>query len=178
MITQNADPIILIYRKADKDSLNEYTTPIVIYLSEEKTGLAVDSEDDSLQISTDYIPVLNGQTDENGQSIKVQQKGETQQVTVNLIGLKNSIGLSLLLPLLKTILSYVFAKHDYKIAYFHGNVLIFNARLASYRMTPSANDTKVALSITLEVLPEKAEDTKDENPLPLKSEEVQTEVQA
>lgn len=178
MITQNADPIILIYRKADKNSKNVFTTPIPIYLSEDKTGLAVESEDDSLHISTDYIPVLNGKTDENGQAIKVQQKGETQQVTINLVGVKNSIGLSLILPLLKMILSYVFAKQEYKIAYFHGNVLIFNARLASYRMTPSANDTKVALSITLEVLPEKAEDDKDkaEKPLPLRSDEVQTEV--
>lgn len=176
MITQNADPIILIYRKADKNSQNVFTTPIPIYLSEEKTGLAVESEDDSLQISTDYIPVLNGQTDENGQAIKVQQKGETQQTTITLVGIKKSIGLSLLLPLMKTIMSYVFAKQEYKIAYFHGNVLIFNARLASYRMTPSSNDNKVTLTITLEVLPDKTEENKDDAPLPLRSDEVQTEV--
>lgn len=178
MIKQNADPIILFYRKAKEGSKNLYTVPIPIYLSEEHTGLAVESEDDSMQISTDYIPIFNGQTDENGQAIKVQQRGETQQVTINLVGVKNSIGLSILLPLLKTIISYVFANKEYKIAYFHDTVLIFNARLASYRMTPGANDTKVALSITLEVLPEKEEDDKDnaEKPLPLRSDEVQTEV--
>lgn len=179
MIKANADPIILFYRKAKEGSKNLYTEPIPIYLSEEHTGLAVESEDDSLQISTDYIPVLNGKTDENGQAIKVLQRGETQQVTINLVGVKKSIGLSILLPLLKTIISYVFAKEEYKIAYFHDSVLIFNARLASYRMTPGSNDNKVALSITLEVLPDKADEKekeKEENPLPLRSDEVQTEV--
>lgn len=176
MIKLNADPIILIYRKAKEGSKNDYTLPVAIYLSEEKTGLAVESEDDSMQISTDYVPILNGQTDENGQAIKVLQRGETQQVTINLVGVKNSIGLSILLPLLKTIISYVFARKEYKIAYFHDSVLIFNARLASYRMTPGANDNKVSLAITLEVLPNETDEKKPETPLPLRADEVQTEV--
>ena len=176
MIKLIADPIILIYRKAEEGSKNDYTIPVPIYLSEEKTGLAVESEDDAMQISTDFIPILNGQTDENGQSIKVLQRGETQQVTINLVGVKKSVGLSILLPLLKTIISYVFAKKEYKIAYFHDTVLIFNARLASYRMTPGSNDNKVSLSIVLEVLPDKTEEEKAETPLPLRADEVQTEV--
>ena len=59
--------------------------------------------------------------------------------------------------MLKSIFSKVFAGMDYKIAYFHQNVLIFNARLASYQMTPGSNDTKVSLTLNLEIVPENSD---------------------
>lgn len=157
MITQAADPVLLFYplNKLENGDL-QAGNPVPVYLSEEITGLCVDSESDSLNISTDFIPVLNEQGTEAG-TVKVQQRGETQSVSITLIGNKNSIGLNIILPMLKSIFSKVFAGLDYKIAYFHQNVLIFNARLASYQMTPGSNDTKVSLTLNLEVVPENSE---------------------
>lgn len=157
MITQAADPVLLFYplNKLENGDL-QAGNPVPVYLSEEITGLCVDSETDSLNISTDFIPVLNEQGTEAG-TVKVQQRGETQSVSITLIGNKNSIGLNIILPMLKSIFSKVFAGLDYKIAYFHQNVLIFNARLASYQMTPGSNDTKVSLTLNLEVVPENSE---------------------
>ena len=157
MITQQADPVLLFYplNKLENGDL-QAGNPVPVYLSEEIMGLCVDSETDSLNISTDFIPVLNEQGTEAG-TVKVQQRGETQSVSITLIGNKNSIGLNIILPMLKSIFSKVFAGMDYKIAYFHQNVLIFNARLASYQMTPGSNDTKVSLTLNLEVVPENSE---------------------
>lgn len=157
MITQQADPVLLFYplTKQENGDLKP-GIPVPLYLSEEATGLCVESETDALNISTDFIPVLNEQGTEAG-TVKVQQRGETQNVSITLIGNKNSIGLNIILPMLKSIFSKVFAGLDYKIAYFHQNVLIFNARLASYQMTPGSNDTKVSLTLNLEIVPENSE---------------------
>lgn len=157
MITQQADPVLLFYplNKLKNGNL-QAGFPVPLYLSEEATGLCVESETDSLNISTDFIPVLNEQGTEAG-TVKVQQRGETQNVSITLIGNKNSIGLNIILPMLKSIFSKVFAGLDYKIAYFHQNVLIFNARLASYQMTPGSNDTKVSLTLNLEIVPENSD---------------------
>lgn len=159
MITLNADPVLLIYRPSGNGK-NDFTVPLPIYLSEKLTGLCVDSETDMMSISTDYVPTLKKDTaaaTDGAYDVQVQQKGETQQTRIVLVGNKNSPGLNLLLPVLKTVMSYVFARQDYKIAYFHQNVLIFNARLASYEVAPGSNDTKVTITITLEVPPQKAD---------------------
>lgn len=155
MIKPNAAPVFLFYTlHQTKDGLTQGSVPIPLYLDENLTGLAVSNEEDSLNISSDYIPVLNGMPGADGKSIKVLQRGESQSSRITLTGVKNSIGLNILLPLMKTILSRVFAQKEYRIAYFNQNVLIFNARLTAYQMAPGENDTKVTISITLEVLPE------------------------
>lgn len=156
MIKLNAAPVFLIYKlHTTKDGLMQAGVPMPIYLDEELTGLGVANESDSLSISSDYVPVLNGNPGKDGKSIKVLQRGENQQTSITLVGEKNSIGLNILLPLMKSILSQVFAQREYRIAYFNKNVLIFNARLTGYQMTPGENDTRITISITLEVLPDK-----------------------
>ena len=57
MIKLNADPIILIYRKAKEGSKNDYTLPVAIYLSEEKTGLAVEAP--LIMTNTDGTPTAD-----------------------------------------------------------------------------------------------------------------------
>lgn len=180
MITLNADPVLLFYRPSGNDE-NDFAVPLPVYLSEKLTGLCVDNESDSLTLSTDYVPKLTQDgalSAFGGYDVQVQQKGDTQQTRITLVGNKNSPGLNLLLPLLKTIMSYVFARKHYKIAYFHQNVLIFNARLAAYEMEPGSNDTKVTINITLEVPPQK-EDTAGQAQTPVVGfswDEVQTGV--
>ena len=169
MIKLNAAPVLLIYHLSTDEKTGKSKVdgvPVPIYLSEELTGLCVDSESDSLTISSDYIPVLDSQKkDEAGMPIKVQQRGETQQAKIALKANKNAIGLNILLPLLKSILSLIFAKKEYRIAYLNQNVLIFNARLNSYSMDPGSNDTLVKIEITLDVLPEKAKDADGSAPV-------------
>ena len=154
MIKLNAAPVFLIYKlHKTKDGLMQAGVPVPIYLDEELTGLGVANESDSLNISSDYVPVLNGNPGKDGKSIMYSTNGN--QTSITLVGEKNSIGLNILLPLMKSILSQVFAQREYRIAYFNKNVLIFNARLTGYQMTPGENDTRVTISITLEVLPDK-----------------------
>lgn len=157
MIKQNAAPVFLFYKLSKtKDGLTQGSVPVPIYLDENLTGLGVANEEDSLNISSDYIPVLASErSGEDGRSIKVLQRGESQATRITLVGERNSIGLNILLPLMKSILSLVFAQKEYRVAYFNQNILIFNARLTGYQMTPGDNNTKVNISITLEVLPEK-----------------------
>lgn len=160
MIKLNADPVFLFYKLHKlKDGKLQEGAPIPVYLSQNITGICVDNEEDSLSISTDYIPVL-GEQKSTDNSIKVQQRGESRKVRITLIASKNSVGLNILLPLMKSILSYAFAQKEYKIAYFNQNVLIFNARLAGYQMIPGSDDTKVSITVTLEVLPDKEDEEK------------------
>ena len=156
MIKRNAAPVFLIYHLSTDEKTGKSKVdgvPVPIYLSDELTGLCVDSESDSQK------------KDEAGMPIKVQQRGETQQAKIALKANKNAIGLNILLPLLKSILSLVFAKKEYRIAYFNQNVLIFNARLNSYSMDPGSNDTLVKIEITLDVLPEKTKDADGSAPV-------------
>lgn len=156
MIKLNAAPVFLFYTlHKTKDGQTQGSVPIPVYLDEELTGLAVKNEEDGMSISTDYIPVLDGKPGTDGKNIKVLQRGESQSTRITLVGEKNSVGLNILLPMIKSILSKVFAQKEYRVAYFNKNVLIFNARLTSYQMTPGEDDTKVTITITLEVLPEK-----------------------
>ncbi len=123
MIKLDAAPVFLIYF-ATKDKKNPYTIPMPIYLSERLTGLYVDTAHKSTSISTDYVVTFD--KDENGKKNKgtlvVQQKGESQTLTVNIIGRKDSIGLNLLLPVFQTLYDKVLAVKDYRIAYINGNI--------------------------------------------------------
>lgn len=177
MIKLNAAPVFLIYKlHKTKDGLMQAGVPVPIYLDEELTGLGVANEEDGLSISSDYIPVLNGKPGADGKSIKVLQRGESQSTRITLVGEKNSIGLNILLPLMKSILSQVFAQREYRIAYFNQNVLIFNARLTGYQMTPGEDDTKVTISITLEVVPGNEDENKKQKAIAHRSDDIQTEV--
>ena len=160
MIKLNAAPVFLFYTlHKTKDGLTQGSVPVPVYLDEELTAISVQNEEDGMRISTDHIPVLDGKPGADGKSIKVLQRGESQSTRITLVGEKNSVGLNILLPMMKSILSKVFAQKEYRVAYFNKNVLIFNARLTGYQMTPGENDTKVTISITLEVLPEKEDNS-------------------
>lgn len=159
MIKLEADPVLLIYfantltpqQIADKTG-NLYSTPIPIYLSEKLTGLYVDSEKKGLSISTENIVEID-KTTKNRSGLKVQQKGETQTTDISIVGRRDSVGLNLLLPMLQTIYDQVLATKDYRLAYFHNNVLIFNARLANLSINQNRDNNLVTIELSLEVAP-------------------------
>lgn len=160
MIQLNADPVLIIYfiPKAATAAAHKGTPFIPIYLSEKITGLYVDTERETLSISTDRIVEVDKQN-KTRSGLKVLQKGETQTVEISLVGRRDSVGLNLLLPLLKTIYDKVLSDQDYRLAYFHQNVLIFDARLAGFNKSQSRTDNLVTLEITLEVAPEQEKET-------------------
>lgn len=166
MIKYEADPVLIIYfiPKAETVAAHKGTPFIPIYLNEKITGLYVDTERRRLAISTDNIIWVKKdketQKKEYGK-LEVQQKGETQQVDISLLGHRDSIGLNLLLPLLQTIYDKVVSVKDYRIAYFHKNVLIFNARLSSLDINQSRENTLVSVDIGLEVSPLQEKETEE-----------------
>ncbi len=167
MIKYEADPVLIIYfiPKAETVAAPKSTPFIPIYLSEKLTGLYVDTERRRLAISTDNIVWVKKDTKTQQKEygkLEVQQKGETQTVEVSLIGKRDSIGLNLLLPLLQTIYDKVIAVEDYRIAYFHKNVLIFDARLSSLDINQSRENDLVAIDIGLEVSPLQEKETQEQ----------------
>lgn len=187
MIKLNADPVFLIYFAkgtkglSSKLGLGDFGTPIPIYLSEKLTGLYVDTDKYALGISTDWIVKVKkdnkGNILERG-DLTVQQKGETQTCDITLIGRRDSVGLNLLLPMLQTIYSNVVAVKDYRIAYFHNNILIFDARLASLNTNQTRENDLISIDITLEVSPEQEKDETKEPVQKLGFEGNQVQVQA
>ena len=156
MILQNAAPVLLFF-------LDGSAVPIPFYLSEKLTGVYVDTERNTLSISTDTIGTKD-KTKGNASDLadlQVQQKGETQSVDISMVARRDNMGLNILLPLLKSIYDGLIRKKEYKIAYFNQNILIFNAKLANFSTDQHRTDNLMTISITLEIPPEK-EDIKEE----------------
>ncbi len=162
-------PVFLIYfpkteatwvkNKDGSFSVKKVTTwkaAIPIYLDEELTGVYVDQNNEQLEISTENI-VGSGEK----KSLTITQKGDKQTVTVELLANKNSIGLNILLPLLKTLYDYTLKDKDYKIAYFNNNILIFDAKLGRYQKTEGRTNDLVAITIDLEIKPKSEEPKKE-----------------
>ncbi len=166
MIKLEADPVLLIYFAngtkglTSKLGLGDFGTPIPIYLSEELTGLYVDSEKKGLSISTENIVEVD-ETTKTRSGLKVQQKGETQTTDISIGGRRDCVGLNLLLPMLQTIYDRVLATKDYRLAYFHNNVLIFDARLANLSINQNRENNLVTIELSLEVAPTQEKTTEE-----------------
>lgn len=160
MIKLDAAPVILIYFAKPAGSKNDFGVPMPIYLSEKLTGLYVDTERKHLSISTDYTVSVekDGKGNKKRGNLVVQQKGESQETTVNLLCRRDSIGLNMILPALQSIYDKVVATKDYRIAYFNKNILIFNSRLSSLEVNQKRTDNLVEISFGLTVSPETEEE--------------------
>lgn len=117
--------------------------PIPIYLSENLTGLFIDSEDKNLDIETDI--------EESSDSTKeplVTQKGVTTSVSINIQANKNSIGLNLL----NSLIDQAFLKlrnNLYTISYLNGSTTVFRGRIQSYRVNQNADSELVNIQLIL-----------------------------
>lgn len=116
--------------------------PIPIYLSEEFFGLYIDSEEKSVDISTDF------QTKSDGSTPDVNQTGVSSVVTVNLIGKKDSISLILLSALMDYVFDKVTSK-EYAITYIHGPTTIFRGLLQNFSVSQQANTDLLTIKIEL-----------------------------
>lgn len=148
-------PVLLFYTVPTDKNGKKFLPPIPVYLDENLTKLALDGEKESLDIATESVAdVKDGQLD-------LVQKGISQTVTIELVARQDDPVLGLLLPLLKTFAVNVITNLEYKVAYFHGDILIFNAKLAGFDKEPESGTNKIRLTITLEVKPETPK--KDDN---------------
>jgi hypothetical protein len=117
--------------------------PIPIYLSEKLTGLYIESEDKSIQITTE------NQTFLTGDQHKEYQKGANSTLKVNLIANKDSLGLTLLSVLADLIFDKVTSK-EYSITYLHGPIIIFGGLVSNFDIVQNnENDlARISLEIT------------------------------
>lgn len=116
--------------------------PIPIYLSEELTGIFIDSEDKNVDISSDV------ETMTDGSEPQINQKGIGSSVTVTMKGKKSSVGLSLLSAVIDLVFEKVTSK-EYAITYMHGATTIFRGSLLGYQVNQNAGND--LLSITLQI---------------------------
>jgi len=116
--------------------------PIPIYLSEELTGIYIDSEDKNVDISTDT------ETLTDGSSPDVNQKGIGTTVSINLLAKKDSIGMALLSAMIDLVYEKVTSK-EYAITYLHGATTIFRGVLHSFSVNQSADNDLLTVKIEL-----------------------------
>lgn len=161
-------PVLLFYTiSTEKDGKRDFLPPIPIYLDEDLTQISVESESESLQIATESLADIDK---ENG--LEIVQKGLSQTVILDLAAREDSPALSKILPLLKMIAVNVIGQNNYKVAYFHKDILIFDAKLLGYDKRPESGTNLIKLSITLEIKPDEEKEKTDKDsatPLPYSS---------
>lgn len=124
-------------------ALNSVELPAVpIYLSEERTGLYIDTENKSVDISTDV------ETAADGGVPAVNQKGISSTVTITMEAIKDSIGLSLISAMIDQVFDRLTSK-EYSITYLHGATTIFRGVLQSYSISQSAANNKMSITVEL-----------------------------
>lgn len=117
--------------------------PIPIYLSEQATGIYIDTEDKNIDIET------NVETDRTGLDPSVNQKAIGVVTTIKMEARKDSIGLTLLSAVAEQIVNKLTSK-EYGITYLHGPTTIFNGLLHSFAVSTESNTDKA--KITLEIV--------------------------
>ena len=114
--------------------------PIPIYLSEKITGLYIESETKSIDITTD----IESKTD--AKSTDVTQKPIGSSVKVELIAVQDSIGVTLLSALADLILDKLTSK-EYAITYLHGAITIFRGLINSFSIEQVTGTDKYRINI-------------------------------
>lgn len=152
-------PVLLFYTVPTNKKGTKFLPPIPVYLDENLTKLALDGERENLDIVTESLAdVKDGQVD-------IVQKGISQTVNIELVARQDDPVLGLLLPMLKSFAVNVITDLQYKVAYFHGDILIFNAKLAGFDKEPESGTNKIRLTITLEIKPETPKKDNKSTPL-------------
>lgn len=115
--------------------------PVPIYLSDKLTGLYIESEDKSVDISTQNETLTNGQ-------LIINQKGIGNVITINMIANKSSIGVALLSAIVDVGFVKVTSK-EYSVSYLNGPITIINGLLHSFSMSQDANTDMLNIKIEL-----------------------------
>jgi hypothetical protein len=114
--------------------------PIPLYLSEELTGLFIDTEEKNIDIETTV------ESTSDGTDPKTKQKSIGSTVRVNIKARANSIGLTLLNAMADLILPKV-TSQEYSITYLNGSTTIFGGLLHSYAVQASSENDLLMITI-------------------------------
>lgn len=115
---------------------------IPIYLSQELTGIQIDTEEINIDIDTDVETLTDGAEPD------VNQKGIQAVVSINLIGKKTQPGLILLTALMNLIFNKLTSK-EYAITYLSGPITVFRGVLQGYSLTQNADNELCNIKIEL-----------------------------
>lgn len=113
-----------------------------IYLSDEITGLFIDTQSKKVSIQTDVETLTSGAEPTS------TQKGLSNTITVNLKARNDSIGIMLLSALIDQVFERVTSK-EYSVTYFNGAVTVFEGLLQDFSIDESAENDM--FNITLEI---------------------------
>lgn len=152
------DPIIIFHRYkkvADPTATATSTIPVVskkdvytplppipIYLSEQFTGMFIDSESKNIDIETET------QTFSDGSPSDINQKGIASGVSIQITAKKDSLGMILLAALMDTLMDKVTSK-EYAITYLHGATTIFYGLLHTFSVEQTSQNELLSIKIDL-----------------------------
>ncbi len=128
---------------AEKEAELTNFPPIPIYLSEALTGVYIDTEDKNIDIETDIATLTTGED-----KVQYYQRGLSSTVSINLLGVKDSVGLTLLMALCDLVFPKVTAR-EYNISYLHGAVTLFGGLLHGFSVNQQSNTTLVSIKLDL-----------------------------
>lgn len=116
--------------------------PIPIYLSENLTGLFIDSEAKHVAVGT------TTETINDGGKARTVQKGASSTVSVALKAKADSIGLVLLSAMIDLLFEKV-TSQEYAITYMHGATTIFRGLLESYSVSEVSGTDLITINFEL-----------------------------
>ena len=115
---------------------------IPIYLSEQITGIFIDTESKNIDIDTQATSLSSG---EGG---LVNQKMLGSITTINMIAKRGSVGLTILLALAEQILDKV-TSQEYEITYINGAVTVFGGLIHSFSYDQGSTDDLYKIRLEL-----------------------------
>jgi hypothetical protein len=115
---------------------------IPIYLSEDFSGIFIDTEDKSIDIDTTITPTQTGEGENTDQRVI------NSSVKITMKASKESLGVSLFSALTDLIIPKVTSK-EYSITYLHGAVVIFNGILHSFSITQDSGTDLYTISLEI-----------------------------
>lgn len=116
--------------------------PVPVYLDEKLTGLALASEEKSIEIQTTTDTLTSGEQPD------INQKGLSSTVQINLEANNKSIGLTLFSALADQLFEKVTSK-EYTVTYLSGAVTVINGLVSRLNIVPVPNSTKMNITIEL-----------------------------
>jgi hypothetical protein len=126
------------------EGVSTFPLPFIpIYLSEKLTGLYIDTENKSIEIDS------QAETLSNGDAENINQRGISSTVKIEMLAVRDSIGISLLSALTDLVFPKVTSK-EYSITYLHGAVTVFNGYLHSFSI--DQNSTNDLYKVSLELI--------------------------
>lgn len=123
--------------------INKFSLPpIPLYLSEQLTGLYIESEEKNIEIATTTDSLFSGAPPE------FQQKALNTSIKINLVANAESLGLSILSVMADLIFPKV-TSAEYSIIYIHKSTIILSGLLHSFSISHNSDNTLAKIAIEL-----------------------------